>query len=123
MHSSMMRIALSLTVSCSIPSILGGGLSNPYGYIFPPSGCRPPPPPSRCRPPGYRPPPPGCRPHPPGHRPPFPMHAGKPTPLLPSACWEANTPISIACLEASPPVKRMTDKCKNITFANFVCGQ
>ena len=22
-----------------------------------------------------------------------------------------------------PPVNRMTDRCKNITFANFVCGQ
>ena len=23
----------------------------------------------------------------------------------------------------TPPVNRMTDKCKNITFANFVCGR
>ena len=23
----------------------------------------------------------------------------------------------------SPPVNRMTDRCKNTTFANFVCGQ
>ena len=22
-----------------------------------------------------------------------------------------------------PPVNRMTDRCKNITFANFVCGR
>ena len=29
-----------------------------------------------------------------------------------------------ACTEAdTPTVNRMTDKCKNITFANFVCGR
>ena len=28
-----------------------------------------------------------------------------------------------ACTEADPPVNRMTDRCKNITFANFVCGR
>ena len=29
-----------------------------------------------------------------------------------------------ACTEAdTPPVNRMTHKCKNITFANFVCGR
>ena len=26
-----------------------------------------------------------------------------------------------ACTEADLPVNRMTDRCKNITFANFVC--
>ena len=26
-----------------------------------------------------------------------------------------------ACTEADPPVDRMTDTCKNITFINFVC--
>ena len=25
--------------------------------------------------------------------------------------------------QTSPPVNRMTDRCKNITFTNFVCGQ
>ena len=29
-----------------------------------------------------------------------------------------------ACTEADPPpVNRMTDRCKDITFANFVCGR
>ena len=28
-----------------------------------------------------------------------------------------------ACTEADPPVNRMTDRCKNIAFANFVCGR
>ena len=30
------------------------------------------------------------------------------------ACTEADTP---------PTVDRMTDRCKNITFANYVCGR
>ena len=30
-----------------------------------------------------------------------------------------------ACMRAThaPPVNRITDRCKNITFANYVCGQ
>ena len=30
---------------------------------------------------------------------------------------------SMHCGRAHPPVDRMTDTCKNITFANFVCGR
>ena len=35
------------------------------------------------------------------------------------ACW--NTTCN-ACWDTTPPVDRMTDTCKNITFANFVWG-
>ena len=28
-----------------------------------------------------------------------------------------------ACLDTTTPVDRMTNTCKNITFANFICGQ
>ena len=30
--------------------------------------------------------------------------------------------VSQHALRQTPPVDRMTDTCKNITFANFVCG-
>ena len=120
MYSSRMRTARSLTVSCSIPSILGGGLPNPHGCIFPPSGCRPLP---QMQTPWIQTPSPGCRPHPLDADPPsqcmlesqhpsFLVHAGKPAPPFPLHAWKL-----------APPVNKMTDKCKNITFANFVCGQ
>ena len=38
-----------------------------------------------------------------------------------SACsWGG---VSQHALRQTPPVDRMTDRCKNITFANFVCGR
>ena len=36
---------------------------------------------------------------------------------LPGGVWHWS------CDTHAPPVDRMTDMCKNITFANFVCGR
>ena len=52
-------------------------------------------------------------------------HAGIPPPLLETcckACWDSTCN---ACWDSTPHplVDRMTDMCKNITFANFVCGR
>ena len=72
MHSSRMHTACLLTVSCSIPSISGGGgLPNP---------------------PGCRPPPPGCRPPSPWMQ--TPLNVDSPDRVTCDACWEANHPVN-----------------------------
>ena len=78
--------------------------------------------------------PPGCGPgDPPGQTPQLPPGCGPgdtpgQTPQLPPWVW-AWRPARHAGIPPAmhagipPPVDRMTDTCKNITFANFVCGR
>ena len=35
----------------------------------------------------------------------------------------SNSPLGVALETPHPTLDRMTDKCENITFANFVCGR
>ena len=37
--------------------------------------------------------------------------------------WSNHTCLPGATTHATPPLDRMTDMCKNITFANYVCGR
>ena len=122
MHSSRMRTARSLTVSCCI-------LCTPPGnYACPPQLCMPPTamhapynhtcPPQPCTPPCNHTHPP--QPHTsPGN------HACPPATTPPRATmhapWQPHMPPGN---HACPlPPRGQTDTCKNITFANFVCGR
>ena len=62
----------------------------------------------------WTPPPPGHG-HPPGPESGHPPGLGLDTPLAGHVTCKA-------CWDTPPPVDRITDTCKNITFANFVCG-
>ena len=53
----------------------------------------------------------------PGQTPNLPLGLGLDPPARPQ-----NLPAGPG-LDTPPPVNRMTDRCKNITFANFVCGR
>ena len=100
MHSSRMRTARSLTVSRCIL-------------------CTQPPPQENHTPPRKKPrmPPPEKT-----------MHAPQQKPCMPPsqknyACPRANTHAPPGATTHNPPINRITDRCKNITFANYVCGR
>ena len=101
MHSSRMHTARSLTISRSIPCI-SAGLPNPLDAHPLPLNANPLP---------------GCRPHPNAcwkANQPFPSEWIGRQPPPPSACWQDYTQ------QAPPAPREPTDRCKNITFANFV---
>ena len=109
MHSSRMHTARS--------SSRHGGSPHPHGSRHPPPeqapqvwAWRPPP---KARPLNF---PPGCGP---GNL--QGMLGYHPPETCYKACWDTTCN---ACWDNTPsPVDRMTDTCKNITFANFVCGR
>ena len=110
MHSSRMHTARSLTISRII--------------------CHACPPPHT--PPAMHNPPPAMHIPPAMHTTPLPSmppcHT-HPLPCMPLPCTPSlamHTPPGHACplvTHAPSPMDRMTDICKNITFANFVCGR
>ena len=112
MHSSRMRITRSLTVSPCLMVFGEGGACVPHHTMHAPHHAYPPAmhAPLPCMPPHHT--------HPLPSTPPA-MHA--PLPHTPHhACpLPCRPPPHHAC----PHVNRMTDTCKNITFANFVCGR
>ena len=126
MHSSRMRTARGSS------RLLGGGgclpqcmLGYPWVWAWRPPGCGPADPPGvglktpRCGPGD----PPGCGPgDPPGQTLNFPLGVGLETPRarplnFPHGCGPRDLQ---GMLGYHPPVDRMTDTCKNITFANFL---
>ena len=130
MHSSRMRTAHSLTISHGIlagvhilphmppchtcnhtPTMHTPCHACPLPHMLPPCHTCPPP----CMPPAT---PqchacPLCHAHPVSYMPP--CHTHLPAMHTPLPC--------MSLCHACPPVNRMTDRCTNITFANFVCGQ
>ena len=131
MHSSRMRTARSssrlLGVSASVHAGIhlfppGLGLNTPWVWAW-----RPPP----ARPINFQ---PGCGPgETPSQtpQPPSLVWAWKPPPpQLPPWVWACRLPLPArplnlhpGCGPAEPPTCGQTDMCKNITFANFVCGR
>ena len=118
MHSSRMRTARSLTVSRSIcwgvcmpPAMHAPCHTHPLPCMPPTLPCTPPPLPHT--------------PHPPPHMPPNPPHAC-PLPHC-HACPQRTCPPPLPHTpshgHAHPPPWTDRHTCKNITFANFVCGR
>ena len=149
MHYSRMCTAEAVAIQGGGPASVHAGIHTPQVWAWRPPRCGPgdppgcgpgDPPPQVCpwRPPSprvwtWRPsspgvdletlPPPGCGPGDPLARP---LN-------FPSGCWPGDPPWRPARHVVipparhagipTPPVNRMTDTCKNITFANFVCGR
>ena len=65
----------------------------------------------------------GCGPGPdPPQLPPW-LWAWRPPKTCCKACWDTTYNACWDSTDPPPPVDRMTDTCKNMTFANFVCGR
>ena len=124
MHSSRMRTARSLTVS---PYLIVSHTCPPrINHAHPPEEPRMPPPPRATMHalPGSN---HACPPGATTHAPPQSNHTPPEQPRTPPwsnhACPPRATTHPPRATMHTPPVNRMTDMCKNITFANYVCGR
>ena len=140
MHSSRMRTAHAMTgrisgggvhtTHASLPFAMHAShhahnpfaMHTPLRHTHPPSLCMPPPPsphtpPSPCTLLHHACPPLPCTPPQSNHACPLSGATMHPSPRSNHPCPppEATT--------HAPPVNRITDRCKNITFANYVCGR